>query len=108
MPRSTSARLPFVAQSLGVSVAHAGLLITIFAVGMIVGTPAMAINLGTAVGSWIAGISLASSLQELGPPLVGTIIAALTLVPLGILVTRSASGAAFSRHDTTTTDRRLR
>jgi DHA1 family inner membrane transport protein len=46
-------------------------------------------NLGTAVGSWIAGITLETSLRELGPPLVGTIIAALTLIPLGILATRT-------------------
>src|SRR5918911_5434452 len=35
--------LPGIAQTLDVSVARVGLLITIFAVGMIVGTPAMAI-----------------------------------------------------------------
>lgn len=45
-------------------------------------------NLGTAVGSWIAGITLASSLRELGPPLVGTVISTFTLIPLGILATR--------------------
>jgi predicted MFS family arabinose efflux permease len=46
-------------------------------------------NLGTAVGSWIAGIALESSLQEFGPPLVGTAFAALTLIPLGILAAKT-------------------
>ena len=44
-----------------------------------------AFNLGTAVGSWIAGHSLESPLRELGPPLVGTVIATLTLAPLAAL-----------------------
>jgi DHA1 family inner membrane transport protein len=41
-----------------------------------------AFNLGTAVGSWIAGRALESSSRELGPPIVGTAIAVLTLIPL--------------------------
>jgi predicted MFS family arabinose efflux permease len=41
-----------------------------------------AFNLGTAVGSWIAGRALESSMNELGPPLVGAVIATLTLIPL--------------------------
>ena len=45
-------------------------------------------NLGTAVGSWIAGFALESSWQETGPPLVGTVSAALALVPLGVLALR--------------------
>jgi DHA1 family inner membrane transport protein len=48
-------------------------------------------NLGTAVGSWIAGIALESSLRELGPPLVGTVITSLTLIPLGVLATTAAA-----------------
>lgn len=54
-----------------------------------------AFNLGTAVGSWIAGHALESSLREVGPPLVGTVIAALTLIPLAVLAftSRSPGGA---------------
>ncbi|MEU5092290.1 MFS transporter [Streptomyces sp. NPDC021356] len=40
-----------------------------------------AFNLGTAIGSGIAGRTLDSSLGATGPALVGTVIAALTLVP---------------------------
>jgi predicted MFS family arabinose efflux permease len=40
-----------------------------------------AYNLGTAVGSWIAGLTLGSALGAAGPALVGTVIAALTLAP---------------------------
>ncbi|MFI1727444.1 MFS transporter [Streptomyces sp. NPDC020489] len=40
-----------------------------------------AFNLGTAAGSWIAGLALDSSLGATGPAAVGTGIAALTLVP---------------------------
>ncbi|MFC9460904.1 MFS transporter [Streptomyces sp. NPDC056983] len=40
-----------------------------------------AFNLGTAVGSWIAGLALESPLQATGPAAVGTAISALTLIP---------------------------
>jgi DHA1 family inner membrane transport protein len=40
-----------------------------------------AYNLGTAVGSWLAGLTLDSGLGATGPAAVGTVIAALTLVP---------------------------
>jgi predicted MFS family arabinose efflux permease len=40
-----------------------------------------AYNLGTAVGSAIAGATLSSHLGVAGPAVVGTVIAALTLVP---------------------------
>ncbi|MFI6376906.1 MFS transporter [Streptomyces sp. NPDC050546] len=40
-----------------------------------------AFNLGTAVGSWIAGLTLDSPLGTTGPAVVGTAIAALTLIP---------------------------
>lgn len=43
-------------------------------------------NLGTAVGSWIAGFALASSLGATGPVLVGTGVAALYFLPLMILL----------------------
>ncbi|WP_396019855.1 MFS transporter [Arthrobacter sp. ISL-95] len=45
-----------------------------------------AFNLGTAVGSWIAGYALESALGATGPVLVGTGIAALYFVPLTILM----------------------
>lgn len=40
-----------------------------------------AFNLGTAIGSWIAGLTLGSRLGATGPAVVGTAIAALTLIP---------------------------
>ncbi|MGW0903333.1 MFS transporter [Streptomyces sp. NPDC002853] len=40
-----------------------------------------AFNLGTAIGSWIAGLTLDTSLGTTGPAVVGTAIAALTLIP---------------------------
>ncbi len=44
-----------------------------------------AFNLGTAAGSWMAGRALESPLGELGPPIIGTIVATLTLFPLAAL-----------------------
>ncbi|MCX4765974.1 MULTISPECIES: MFS transporter [Streptomyces] len=41
-----------------------------------------AFNLGTAIGSWIAGLALASPLGATGPAAVGTGIAVLTLIPV--------------------------
>ena len=46
---------------------------------------ASAFNIGIAGGSWIAGLVLESSLNELGPPVVGVAIATLTLFPLAAL-----------------------
>ncbi|OPG13399.1 MFS transporter [Microbispora sp. GKU 823] len=40
-----------------------------------------AFNFGTAVGTWIAGRALDSSLETTGPAAVGTAVAALTLIP---------------------------
>ncbi|MFD5156757.1 MFS transporter [Streptomyces hawaiiensis] len=40
-----------------------------------------AFNLGTAIGSWIAGLALESPLEATGPAVIGTVIAALTLIP---------------------------
>lgn len=55
-------------------------------------------NVGIALGSWVAGVALASPLGQAGPPLVGTVTAALTLVPLTALAlmraTRSDDRAA--------------
>lgn len=42
-------------------------------------------NVGIALGSWAAGVALASPLGQAGPPLVGTALVALTLVPLTVL-----------------------
>ena len=64
-----------------------------------------AFNLGTAVGSWIAGRALDASLGELGPPVTGTVIAALTLVPLSVLalISQSRKGTP-TNHDPQTFD----
>ncbi|MBE1582973.1 MFS transporter [Nonomuraea angiospora] len=54
-----------------------------------------AFNFGTAVGSWIAGLALGSSLGTTGPAVVGTAIAALTLIPtIAIALTRRRHSAA--------------
>jgi predicted MFS family arabinose efflux permease len=44
-----------------------------------------AYNLGTAVGSWIAGLTLGSALGATGPAVVGTVLAALTLIPAVVI-----------------------
>ncbi len=44
-----------------------------------------AYNLGTAVGSWFAGRALDSGLGASGPAVVGTVIAALTVVPAVVI-----------------------
>ncbi|MEU0947187.1 MFS transporter [Streptomyces canus] len=51
-----------------------------------------AFNTGIAAGSLIAGTALDSSLGLTGPPLVGTVIAALTLLPLIALAVHGSSG----------------
>ncbi|MCD9874899.1 MFS transporter [Streptomyces guryensis] len=48
-----------------------------------------AFNVGVAAGSWFAGTALDSPLGLTGPPLVGTVAAALTLVPLTALAVRT-------------------
>jgi MFS transporter, DHA1 family, inner membrane transport protein len=45
-------------------------------------------NCGIAAGSWIGGRALDSSLGAVGPVLVGAVIAATTLIPLGVLAAR--------------------
>lgn len=57
-----------------------------------------AFNLGTAVGSWIAGLTLETPLGATGPSLVGTTIAFLTLIPTTAiaLTQRRRSAAAAS------------
>ncbi|WP_051393618.1 MFS transporter [Glycomyces arizonensis] len=47
-----------------------------------------AFNFGTAVGSWFAGMALETALGATGPILVGTAIAALYFLPLGLLAAR--------------------
>ncbi|MEU0673826.1 MFS transporter [Streptomyces sp. NPDC006172] len=44
-----------------------------------------AFNLGTAVGSWAAGLTLDSALGVTGPAAVGTAVAALTLIPTTLI-----------------------
>ncbi|RZB14588.1 MFS transporter [Streptomyces sp. F001] len=44
-----------------------------------------AFNLGTAVGSWIAGLALDSAPGATGPAVVGTAVAALTLIPTTVI-----------------------
>jgi predicted MFS family arabinose efflux permease len=54
-----------------------------------------AYNLGTAVGSWTAGRALDSELGAIGPAVVGTTFAALTLIPtiaISVLQRRSVPG----------------
>ncbi|MFD4877985.1 MFS transporter [Streptomyces sp. NPDC058420] len=56
-----------------------------------------AFNLGTAIGSWISGLTLDTSLGTSGPAMVGTAIAALTLIPtltIALLQRRSTAVAA--------------
>ncbi|MGO1200126.1 MAG: MFS transporter, partial [Dermabacteraceae bacterium] len=50
--------------------------------------PTAIFNLGTAIGTGIAGATLAGDLGTRGPLLVGAVGAALVLVPLGVLVLR--------------------
>jgi DHA1 family inner membrane transport protein len=62
-----------------------------------------AFNLGTAVGSWMAGRALESPAQELGPPIIGTVIAALTLVPLAALAHAHRKGRQSTESSPATT-----
>ncbi|MBD7956437.1 MFS transporter [Microbacterium sp. Sa4CUA7] len=50
-------------------------------------------NVGTAVGSWIAGFALESALGATGPVVVGAAIAALYFLPLSILVVKDRRAA---------------
>ncbi|MER6787042.1 MFS transporter [Streptomyces sp. NPDC000658] len=57
-----------------------------------------AFNLGTAIGSWIAGLAFDSSLGATGPAAVGTVIAALTLIPtIAIALTQRSRPAAHTQ-----------
>ncbi|MDQ0822068.1 putative MFS family arabinose efflux permease [Arthrobacter sp. V4I6] len=44
-----------------------------------------AFNIGTAVGSWLAGLALVTPLGATGPAMVGTVIAALAFIPAAAL-----------------------
>ncbi|GAB3184813.1 MFS transporter [Nesterenkonia halophila] len=56
-----------------------------------------AFNVGTALGSWIAGFSLESSLGSVGPVVVGAGIAALYFLPLGLLLVRDRADRGADR-----------
>jgi predicted MFS family arabinose efflux permease len=68
------------------------------AVRLAAGAPTLAsalctsfLNLRTAIGSWSAGLALESKLGVIGPVVVGTAVAALYFIPLGILALRQPS-----------------
>ncbi|MEU6443135.1 MFS transporter [Streptomyces sp. NPDC047046] len=59
-----------------------------------------AFNFGTAIGTWMAGVSLDSSLGATEPAAVGTVVAALTLIPAVIIALfqgRHRSGVGIAR-----------
>ncbi|WP_086564069.1 MFS transporter [Streptomyces africanus] len=58
---------------------------------LVSGLSGSAPNVGIAVGSWTGGMALTSPLGQAGPPLVGTVAAALTLVPLTTLALMRAT-----------------
>lgn len=58
---------------------------------LVSGLSGSAPNVGIAIGSWTAGIALTSPLGQAGPPLVGTMAVALTLVPLTVLALMRAT-----------------
>jgi len=60
-----------------------------------------AFNTGIAVGSWMAGVALESSLGATGPALIGGVGAALGLVPL-LALARALKRAALAQHATRT------
>jgi DHA1 family inner membrane transport protein len=56
-----------------------------------------AFNLGTALGSWLAGLALASGLGPGGPAVAGTVISALTLIPTATLALARRTAPAMRR-----------
>ncbi|MGY1495837.1 MFS transporter [Streptomyces sp. QTS52] len=58
---------------------------------LVSGLSGSAPNVGIAIGSWTAGIALTSPLEQAGPPMVGTVAVALTLVPLAVLALMRAT-----------------
>ncbi|WP_067519586.1 MFS transporter [Nocardia uniformis] len=67
--------LPDVAADLGVDIARAGLLVTAFAVGMILGPPVMA----------LAATTLSTALGLTGPAVLGAFLTATALIPIAVL-----------------------
>ncbi|GLP67334.1 MFS transporter [Streptomyces sp. TUS-ST3] len=65
---------------------------------LVSGLSGSAPNVGIAVGSWTAGIALTSPLEQAGPPLVGTVAVALTLLPLTALALMRATRSETSPH----------
>lgn len=58
-----------------------------------------AFNFGTAIGTWVAGMALDSSLGATGPAVVGTVVAALTLIPtitIALLHRRNRAGTVIA------------
>jgi predicted MFS family arabinose efflux permease len=58
-----------------------------------------AFNLGTAAGSWAAGLALESALGVTGPAVVGTAIAALTLLPTTAMARSARTATGRTRPD---------
>jgi DHA1 family inner membrane transport protein len=58
-----------------------------------------AFNTGIAAGSWIEGVALDPALGLTGPPLVGTVIATLTVLPLTALAVRATPRRPGPRRD---------
>ena len=56
-------------------------------------------NVGTAVGSWIAGFALESALGATGPVVVGVVIAALYFLPLTALVVKDRRAESLRDED---------
>ncbi|MFI0242918.1 MFS transporter [Streptomyces sp. NPDC016845] len=100
--------LPQLSGALGVSVSSAGMLITVFAVGMMIGAPVMSLAtlrlprrnaLITALLVFAAGHVLGALSSSLGPALVGRFAAALgngTFWAVGAVIATAAAGPAAS------------
>ncbi|MGC0397417.1 putative MFS family arabinose efflux permease [Streptomyces sp. SAI-126] len=71
---------------------------SISAPNLVSGLSGSAPNVGIAIGSWTAGIALTSPLEQAGPPLVGTVAVALTLLPLTALALMRATRSETSPH----------
>lgn len=56
-------------------------------------------NVGTALGSWIAGFALESALGATGPVVVGAVIAALYFIPLSILLAKDRRAVLAAAQD---------
>ncbi|MFZ3572319.1 MFS transporter [Streptomyces sp. BH097] len=57
-------------------------------------------NVGIAIGSWIAGSALESSLGATGPEVVGLVMAALALIPLTVLAAMRATRTGHTPRET--------